>query len=122
MPEITTHKGGVLNDAIRIFASDNTTPGGARRLYTITRPGMPDKEIRSIELLFQDGNPVNGINGISNEALLAIVRDRLEGFQRGPFACDRNAHALVCVIGAMSALQDRTAERIERGVEGTQEQ
>lgn len=120
--EIVTHKGGILNDAIRIWSSEKITPGGASRSYTITRPGMPDKEIRHIDLLFQDGNPANGINGISNEALLAVVRDRLEGFQSGPFACDDNGLALEHVTRAMGYLMARTKERQARGVEGKLEQ
>jgi hypothetical protein len=120
--EIMTHKGGILNDAIRIWSSEIITPGGASRSYTITRPGMPDKEIRNIDLLFQDGNPANGINGISNEALLAIVQDRLEGFQAGPFVCNENGVALSHVKAAMFALHERTKSRLNRGVEGKQEQ
>ena len=61
------------------------------------------------------------INGISNESLLAVIRDRLEGFQTGPFACESNLEALRSVIIAMDTLAHRTAERTQRGVEGTHE-
>lgn len=61
----------------------------------------------------------DGINGITNEALLAIVRDRLECFQNSQFACDENQVALDAVIAAMNSLHARTRKRATRGVEGT---
>ena len=73
-------------------------------------------------IFFQEG-PIKevGINGITNELLLAIVIDRLEGFQSGPYACEENAAALASTKNALSMLQFRTMRRIERGVEGTYE-
>jgi hypothetical protein len=49
---------------------------------------------------------------------LAIVRDRLEAFQAGPFNCRENSDALAGVVHAMDRLNDRTRDRIRRGVEG----
>lgn len=118
--ELTTHRGNVLNDAIRIFARSRRTPGGAPINYEINYSGSSDREVRTHCLVFQDGDPANGINGISHEALLAIVRDRLEGFHRGPFATAENHQALVYVTQAMDCLKQRTKERQERGVEGQQ--
>ena len=115
---ITTHHGNTLNDSIELRGRYET-PDGAMSEYWMFGRSKGDLQFQT-GLKFQTGNPADEINGISNEVLLAIVRDRLEGFQSGPFACDKNRHALVQVIGAMSALQDRTAERVERGVEGTQ--
>lgn len=60
-----------------------------------------------------------GVNGISNEALLAIVEDRLLGFQSGEYACRENAVALTKIQEAMMWLQKRTRDRAARGVEGT---
>ena len=59
------------------------------------------------------------VNGITHEALLAILIDRLECFQHGPFANEYNAEALDCLHTALAALQTRTAIRTARGVEGT---
>lgn len=53
------------------------------------------------------------------EALIAIVIDRLQGFQRGQFACEENVLALHKLHEAMHWLHHRTREREERGVEGT---
>ena len=60
-----------------------------------------------------------GVNGISGEALLAIVEDRLIGFQSGGYACRENAVALTKVQEAIMWLQKRTLDRMRRGVEGT---
>jgi len=69
---------------------------------------------------FQNG-PIqeSGVNGVSNEALLAIVEDRLLGFQSGQYACRENAIAVTKIQEAMMWLQKRTRDRVARGVEGT---
>lgn len=72
-----------------------------------------------LDLRFQNGNPAESINGISNEALLAIVLDRLEGFQAGPYPCRQNEAALAGIRFAMLALHDRARDRGARDVEGT---
>jgi hypothetical protein len=71
-------------------------------------------------IAFQNG-PIKeaGVNGITQEALLAIVIDRLRSFQAGPFACRENAIALTKCEEALMWLQRRTVARIKRGVEGT---
>lgn len=71
---------------------------------------------------FQHG-PIKeyGVNGCHNEDLLNIVKHRLEYFQRGPFACGENAEAITAIDHALWALNSRTADRQERGVEGTSE-
>jgi hypothetical protein len=118
-------EGKVAN--LRTFAMDNQSDGGANHWYKIESPenivdGVGNMPRVQEHIRFQKG-PINadgnGINGIQNEDLLAIVIDRLEGFQSGPFACHANKQALDFCRCAMSALQDRTRERIKRGVEGT---
>ena len=60
-----------------------------------------------------------GVNGVTQEALLAIVIDRLRSFQAGQFSCRENAIALTHCEEALMWLQRRTVARIKRGVEGT---
>lgn len=60
-----------------------------------------------------------GVNGLTHEALLAIVIDRLRSFQAGPFASTMNEQALRHIEQGLDHLQQRTRERIKRGVEGT---
>jgi hypothetical protein len=56
--------------------------------------------------------------GFTNEALLAIVIDRLADFQTGAYACKDNEDALAMLKGALTCLQKRTKKRVEQGVEG----
>jgi hypothetical protein len=115
--ELTTHKVNGLNEALQIQVLDDPGQGNACHVYEILENTESGPYCR---IEFQNG-PIKevGVNGISNEALLAIVRDRLEGFQSGPYACVANAIALAAVIKAMESLHSRTKERVERGVEGT---
>lgn len=73
-------------------------------------------------LSFQNG-PIsvdgNGVNGITHEALIAVLIDRMEGFQAGPYANGYNQAALEALRAAQSHLQARTKERMSRNVEGT---
>lgn len=57
--------------------------------------------------------------GITNEALLSIVIDRLEHFQDSKYQCEENAQALQHLNIALNALNERTRNRKLRGVEGT---
>jgi hypothetical protein len=133
MRELTDHivEGDSSNHQLNILVADAPGAGGASHRYEITgfdtenNPSRADHKgycaIYSRELvLFQNG-PIkeNGVNGITNEALLAIVIDRLRGFQAGPFSCRDNAIALTHCDEALMWLQRRTRERIKRGVEGT---
>jgi hypothetical protein len=69
---------------------------------------------------FQNGPIAEaGVNGLTQEALLAIVADRLRSFQAGPYACPENGDALAAVEEAMACLHSRTKARMARGVEGT---
>ena len=57
--------------------------------------------------------------GFAAPLLLAIVADRLRSFQKGPYSCKANACALTHIEEAQHWLQQRTIERMRRGVEGT---
>jgi hypothetical protein len=115
--EITEHRAAGLNEQLEVLAVGEPGKGGANDEYEIwIRDKEEPGEGLLIEMVFQRG-PINeeGLNGISNEALLAIVADRLRGFQKGPCACGPNEHALGLIEEALATLH----ERIERGVEGT---
>ncbi len=58
--------------------------------------------------------------GVTNEVLLAVVIDRLEGFQAGPFACEYNRLALEHARSALAFLHARSQERANRGVGPTE--
>lgn len=125
MRTLTDHKLNGLNDALTITVLDEPGQGGACHEYQIRgwngdveKDGDP-----ACTISFQNG-PIKeaGVNGISGEALLAIVIDRLRSFQSGPFACNENMHALVCATECLNWLQKRTKDRIAAGVEGTNQQ
>lgn len=89
--------------------------------YTITfpelTPGIGDKPTAQID--FQRGPIAEvGVNGITNEALIAIVIDRLNGAQEGPFRSRFNALAITALEQASLWLCKRTLDRMDRGVEG----
>ena len=116
MRELTGHKVNPANDVLHVAAVDGPGPGGASHVYTISGP---DYSLH-VKLEFQNG-PINeaGVNGITHEALLAILIDRMEGFQSGQFANDYNQRALDNLKSAQDELLARTKERMSRGVEGT---
>lgn len=122
--ELTSHKVNGLNDAIGIGVLDEPGQGNACHKYAMFIPNdAHNQELNSSltqYITFQNG-PIKeaGINGFSNEALLAIVEDRLKGFQSGPHACRENALALTHLQESMHWLHHRTRERMHRGVEGT---
>ncbi len=91
-------------------------PGNAHHRYTIN-----DKKAQVLGFLtFQDG-PIKeaGINGVMDENLLAILIDRLTGFQSGKYACQENATALSKCKSALVMLKARTIRREKEGKEGT---
>jgi len=122
MRRLTSHKVNGLNECIEIEVQDERGDGGANHLYQIrgVQGPLDHHPIPTIDIRFQNG-PLQevGANGISNEALLAVVIDRMRGFESGQFACRENALALNKLEEAMMWLQKRTRDRMDRGVEGT---
>ena len=121
--EITEHKVNECNEALTIEVRDEPSDGSACHVYVI-RWDSPHLALGedTVTLRFQNG-PIKevGTNGITQEVLLAIVADRLIGFQSGTFACDENEQALTHVRAAQYSLQSRTKRRVAAGVEGTHE-
>lgn len=127
MRELTSHKVNGLNESLHIQVIDDPGAGNACHHYVIGYDKvMPriegDPALTRVEhqVCFQNG-PISesGVNGISGEALLAIVEDRLIGFQAGKYACRENRLALERLQEAMMWLHKRTLDRVKRGVEGT---
>lgn len=73
--ELTAHRAGGINDEIVIGVFPSETPAPIQ--YVIFRPFEPGNPAFSVQLNFQNGPPAEvGINGITNESLLAVVEDR----------------------------------------------
>ena len=122
---LTDHIVNPANDALTIEVRDAPGAGGASHSYEIsgfnpdTNPSAVDEAPATI-IMFQNGPIAEvGVNGLTHEALIAIVCDRLRAFQAGPYACRENALALTKLEEAQHWLQSRTLARMRRGVEGT---
>lgn len=131
MRQLTDHQVNSANGQLKISVLDEPGAGGACHLYSIegfdtssnasdpftARHGGP---ATVSTVLFQNG-PIGevGVNGVTHEALLAILVDRLRSFQAGPYACRENALALTKLEEAQHWLHTRTRARLARGVEGT---
>ena len=106
----------------KILAVDEKGAGGANHSYRVVSMatvGENETPVVYANVDFQHGAiKENGINGCHNEDLIAIVIDRLQGFQSGDFACRENAIALTKLEEALLWLNKRTNDRIKRGVEG----
>ena len=129
MRTLNGHQVNPANDTLVIAVTDEPGAGGANHNYRVTGfdysknpSAIEDSDFNGIDILFQNG-PIaadgNGVNGLTHEVLLEIVADRLRSFQKGAYACKANACALTHIEEAQHWLQQRTLERMRRGVEGT---
>ena len=82
---------------------------------------------RGFAITWQDGPLV--VDGVRREPTGAFVEDiiaaaigRIEHYQASRFHCLHNAVALGHLRAAAEALAERTADREQRGVEGTHQQ
>ena len=131
MRSINEHQVNPANDQLEIQVTDAPGAGGANHRYEITgfdtesNPSTKNSDGYSVSfsrllVLFQNGPIAEaGVNGVTHEALLAIVADRLRSFQKGPYSCKANACALTHIEEALQWLHSRTLERMRRNVEGT---
>lgn len=102
----------------QVFACDERGTGNANHKYSVNTTKEPSTILGVVD--FQKG-PIqeNGINGVMNEDLIAIVIDRLQGFQDSNYKCRENAIALTKLEEALLWLRKRTMDRERRNVEGT---
>lgn len=133
MRKITDHQVNPANDKIQIAVTDEPGAGGANHRYELAgfdTKGNPSEigpdgfssSFSKQVILFQNGPIAEaGVNGITQEVLIAICIDRLRSFQAGPYACRENALALTKLEEAQMWLLSRTRARMARNVEGTHE-
>lgn len=123
MRTLTEHRVNECNEALQITVMDEPGSGGACHHYNVTgyKPENGGIALPTSTLIAFQNGPIkeNGVNGLTQEVLLAICADRLRSFQAGPYACRDNAVALTHIETAQMWLQKRTRERLSRGVEGT---
>ncbi len=126
MEQIHDHKINPFNDEhVTVTARDAPDPlaEGACHEYTIliadaANPDLDDEW----SLHFQHG-PVKeaGINGITDQALLAIVLHRWRAFQRSKWSNRETALSITKLEEALMWQHKRTLDRVKRNVEGTNE-
>ena len=113
--QVISHRFGDGNKDLEIVALDGPSKSGSCMLYRAIahRDGKKPEEI--CDLRFQMGRPSqHGSNGLTNESLLAVVEDRLIGFQKGEFQNLENARALHHVKEALLWLQRRVINQSTR--------
>ena len=112
----TIQKSDKLNE---VYRDGKPGPGGAHHTYIIERASGSPAFLLRVE--FQSGprNVKSARDGVLDEDLLEIVRDRLRGFEGGDFACFENYKAIEHIEEALMWLNRRKEDRKERGVLGT---
>lgn len=106
---IYTDHNGVAVNAISRLADGTNVEGHVYQVLAGTK---------TLAVEFQRGGvAANGVNGVTNEALLNIVQHRLEFLNR-QFPCAENAAAIKGVVDALFQLEARTLDRLARSVEG----
>lgn len=104
----------------KVYAVDEIGNGGANHEYMITEEVPSNADFKCV-IKFQNGprKSEDAIHGVLDTDLLEIVRDRLKGFQAGPFSSRENAIALTHIEEALMWMNRRVEDRIERNVLGT---
>lgn len=116
MREITTHHDGHgLAEKIILTADDVNDTNKASHLYVAKIDG---KEVLRIQ--FQEGprDEPGSTPGVLDSVLLAIIEDRMNGFNAGPFSDRLNAIVATNAQTARLFLKERADQRARRGVLG----
>ena len=121
----THHDGHGLNESI-VIRTDEPDGSGAAHLYEASIASYAAQCDQSVDdwqvarVQFQKGprNVEGSTPGMTEAALLAILIDRLRGFQAGPYACRENAIQLTKLEEVLHWTKARADERAKRGVLG----
>ena len=125
--ELYDHKNNKFNrECVEVKTADLRASDNAHHAYKIEVfqvSNFPtDKENSPVEtcfLNFQNGGLKEvGANGITDQALLAIVLDRVRSFNEGQFRCRENSIVITKLEEAMLWLEKRANDRARRNVEG----
>lgn len=110
----THHDGHGLNESI-VITTDTPDASGAAHSYDLF---IGDDSVGYIQ--FQKGprNVKGSTPGVTEAALLAVLIDRLRGFQAGPYGCRENAIQLTHLEECLHWTKARADERAKRGVLG----
>ena len=108
------HDGHGLNESI-VITSDEPDQSGAAHTYDAWIGNT-----RVVAVQFQKGprNVEGSISGATEASLLAVLIDRLRGFQAGPYSCRENAIQLTKLEEVLHWTKARADARAKRGVLG----
>lgn len=114
------------SDLLTLRATDIPGPSGANHRYVIegfdiaTNPAVIECDRRmyavpKLVLLYQNGHPIEvGVNGITMEAVITSVIDRLIGFQRGNNPSLENVEIIAHFQKGLELLNRRSDARVEK--------
>lgn len=106
------HTGRTMD--FNITAGPATMPAGTVDSFTLQSGGFQDT------IKFQSGTVNGDPNGLSIEALLEVCMIRLESLNQGKHENTFNHIAITKIGGAIDVLKERTQDRDNRGVLGTE--
>jgi len=125
--QITDHKNNKFNrECVSVVTADERASDNAHHKYEIRVTAAdkngcvpPETFVEVCQLNFQNGGLKEvGANGITDQALIAIVLDRIRSFNDGQFRCRENSMVITKLEEAMLWMEKRSNDRARRGVEG----
>lgn len=98
---------------LRVLALDNPDDSGASHQFRFERDD--GAQVGTVNFHVGEIEPYAGkdVNGVTMEALIAVMIDRLKGFQKGDNPHKQNEFARKRLEEALKALQGRTEEMLE---------
>lgn len=124
--ELYDHKVNKFNrEHVVVKTADERASDNAHHKYEILvvkEAVTSDKTSQIVEechLNFQNGGLRDvGPNGITDQALLAVILDRVRSFNDGQFRCRENSIIITKLEEALLWMEKRGNDRARRGVEG----
>lgn len=119
---VATPTGGEIvaesNSEQKLWVYDDLRGTGVKGRFYTAKAYHQDGESFVSEINFQDG-PVSehGVNGLTNEALLAILIHRTQILNE-QFPCNENSEAIALMTKAKHVFESRTKRRQAAGIEG----
>lgn len=102
------------------------TPGHKYELDHFENYGLPGVPVQTLQFIEKQPDPEDSTghtlitqnDGTTNEEVLAVLIDRLQ-YLNGKFPCRENAIVITKLEESLMWLNKRTAGRVSRSVEGT---
>jgi len=114
------HDGHGLAESIEVTADDRDLERGGNASHRY-RAVLGEKEVLAIQFQHGPRDGAGSTPGVLDSVLLAILIDRYEGFQHGPFASEENEKTLTYLYAALSTMKERADRRAAQNVLGKNE-